>query len=281
MKGMTNAQKDTSDLATKSEVALKADMSVLEAKADQSALNATNTEVAKKANQSDLSALQTRMTTAESDIDALQQSSGTSIIGGTGISIGADGKTINHSNSISAGSVGSATQVPVLRFDAQGHCTSKSYETIYPPTTSGSAGQVWTSDGSGQGHWANPSTPNIVINNIEKFYDKEGTRIRAVAVTYSITNHTGGATITTTYLYDPSDDDSYAGIWKGRVIDTTAANRIVEFDESSSYTTRTDSISNSNLIQGVLTIGIKGIAYTNTQVKGISITVGNTSVGII
>ncbi len=272
MKGMTNAQKDTSDLATNATVATKA---------NQTALDATNAEVAKKANQSDLTALQTRMTTAESDIDALQQSSGTSIIGGTGISIGADGKTINHSNSISAGSVGSATQVPVLRFDAQGHCTSKSYETIYPPTTSGSAGQVWTSDGSGQGHWANPSTPNIVINNIEKFYDKEGTKIRAVVVTYSITNHTGGATITTSYIYDPSDDDSYAGIWKGRVTAVTPANRIVEFGESPSGTTRTDSISNSNLIQGVLTIGIKGTAYTTTQVMGLSITVGNTSVGII
>lgn len=50
MKGITNAQKDVSDLATKGELALKA---------DQSALDSTNTEIAKKANQSDLTALQT------------------------------------------------------------------------------------------------------------------------------------------------------------------------------------------------------------------------------
>ena len=49
MKGMTNAQKDTSDLATNATVATKA---------DQSALDATNAEVSKKANQSDLVALQ-------------------------------------------------------------------------------------------------------------------------------------------------------------------------------------------------------------------------------
>lgn len=54
VKGMTNAQKDTSNLATKSELGLKA---------NQSALDATNTEVGKKANQSALDA--TNATVAE------------------------------------------------------------------------------------------------------------------------------------------------------------------------------------------------------------------------
>lgn len=111
--------------------------------------------------ETDITFLNSRMATAEGEIDALQQSSGTSIIGGTGISIGADGKTINHRNSISAGSVGSGTSIPVLTFDAQGHCTNKTFVTVYPPTTAGTAGQVWTSDGSGVGSWQTPSqTPS-------------------------------------------------------------------------------------------------------------------------
>jgi len=69
MKGMTNAQKDVSNLATKTE---------LSAKADQSALEATNTEVGKKANQSDLTALQT---TVEGKQDKLTAGEGISIVG--------------------------------------------------------------------------------------------------------------------------------------------------------------------------------------------------------
>lgn len=69
MKGMTNAQKDVSDLATKGE---------LTQKADQSALDSTNTEVAKKANQSDLTALQT---TVEGKQDKLTAGEGITIVG--------------------------------------------------------------------------------------------------------------------------------------------------------------------------------------------------------
>lgn len=69
MKGMTNAQKDTSDLATKSE---------LSAKADVSALNSTNATVATKANQSDLTALQNGVAPAFKEV-----------------SVGADGKSLD------------------------------------------------------------------------------------------------------------------------------------------------------------------------------------------
>ena len=73
--------------------------------------------------------------------------------GGTGISL--NGATINHSNSVTAQTsyVGSATSVPMIKYDAQGHITSTSTATIYPPTTPGNAGQVWVSDGSGAGAW--------------------------------------------------------------------------------------------------------------------------------
>ena len=73
--------------------------------------------------------------------------------GGTGISL--NGATINHSNSVTAQTsyVGSATSVPMIKYDAQGHITATSTATIYPPTTPGSAGQVWVSDGNGAGAW--------------------------------------------------------------------------------------------------------------------------------
>lgn len=67
MKGMTNAQKDVSDLATKGELALKA---------DQSALDSTNTEVAKKANQSDLTALQTTVEGKADDSNLIPKTNG-------------------------------------------------------------------------------------------------------------------------------------------------------------------------------------------------------------
>ena len=72
---------------------------------------------------------------------------------GTGIAL--DGATINHSNSITAKTsyVGSATAVPRIQYDAQGHITACTTATIYPPTSAGSAGQVWVSDGSGAGAW--------------------------------------------------------------------------------------------------------------------------------
>lgn len=72
---------------------------------------------------------------------------------GTGLAL--DGTTINHSNSVTAKTsyVGSATAVPRIQYDAQGHITACTTATIYPPTTVGSAGQVWVSDGSGAGAW--------------------------------------------------------------------------------------------------------------------------------
>lgn len=77
---------------------------------------------------------------------------------GTGISI--SGTTINHSNSITAKTsyVGSATAVPRIQYDAQGHITACTTATIYPPTTVGTSGQYWESDGSGAGAWVTKDT---------------------------------------------------------------------------------------------------------------------------
>lgn len=85
------------------------------------------------------------------------------IVAGTGISIASDGKTINHSNSITARTsyLGGSTTVPMIKIDAQGHITAYSATTIYPPTSSGTAEQIWTSDGSGQGVWKSKDTAPV------------------------------------------------------------------------------------------------------------------------
>lgn len=77
---------------------------------------------------------------------------------GTGISL--SGATINHSNSVTAATsyVGSATKVPMIKYDAQGHITAMTTATIYPPTSAGAAGQMWVSDGSGAGTWKHKIT---------------------------------------------------------------------------------------------------------------------------
>lgn len=74
---------------------------------------------------------------------------------GTGISIGEDGITIGHSNSVTAKTayVGSATAIPRIKYDSEGHITGTTTVTVYPPTTVGESGQVWVSDGSGAGAW--------------------------------------------------------------------------------------------------------------------------------
>ena len=117
-----------------------ADISALESgKVDKSTQSAKDSEQ------------DTSIATAQSTADGKQDP----IVAGTGISIGSDGKTINHSNSITAKTsyVGSATAVPRLKFDAQGHITGVTTATIYPPTSAGTSGQVWVSDGSGAGSW--------------------------------------------------------------------------------------------------------------------------------
>ena len=83
---------------------------------------------------------------------------GTTVIAGTGLSFSGD--TLNHSNAVTAATsyVGSATAVPQIKYDAQGHITGTTTATIYPPTTAGTSGQYWKSDGSGQGVWQSLST---------------------------------------------------------------------------------------------------------------------------
>lgn len=74
---------------------------------------------------------------------------------GTGIVI-SENKVSLGTSGVTAGSKGSATQIPVLTVDAYGRVTALSGTTVYPPTSAGTANQYWRSDGSGAGVWTTP-----------------------------------------------------------------------------------------------------------------------------
>lgn len=86
-------------------------------------------------------------------LTALETDKQDTMSAGTGIAL--DGTTINHSNSVTAKTtyVGSAMKALMVKYDSQGHITATSTATMYPPTTVGTAGEIWTSDGSGVGNW--------------------------------------------------------------------------------------------------------------------------------
>ena len=86
-------------------------------------------------------------TATQTALDAKQAT----VTAGTGLAF--DGATLNHSNSITAGSQGSATSIPVITYDAEGHISSAGASTVYPPTEAGTANQYWRSQGSGVGVW--------------------------------------------------------------------------------------------------------------------------------
>ena len=123
-----------------------------------------------------------RIGTCESNISALQAGKQDKLTAGTNITISgntisASGGTITAGEGISVSgtqvslksigsskSAGSGTSVPVVSIDAYGRVTSLNSTTIYPPTTAGKAGQVWTSDGSGAGSWQTPNSYPIISN---------------------------------------------------------------------------------------------------------------------
>ena len=172
--------------------------------------------------------------TAKSTADGKQNP----IVAGTGISVASDGKTINHSNSVTPQTsyVGDATAVPRLKFDAQGHITGVSTATIYPPTSAGSAGQVWVSNGSGAGTWKNKTLKFIDVSASSWTADTEFSdyeykcTIPLTGVTssdysdviFNVTEATSGnyAPISRTY-------DGGVYIW-GKVNDAITVNIIVE-----------------------------------------------------
>ena len=57
--------------------------------------------------------------------------------------------------------LGSATKIPMIQYDSQGHITKATSVEVYPPTDVGKAGQIWESDGLGPGSWVSKDTTPI------------------------------------------------------------------------------------------------------------------------
>lgn len=108
---------------------------------------------------------------------------------GAGITVGEDG-TIGHTNEMeaSASYVGGTTAVPMIKIDENGHVVALTKQTIYPPTSAGEAGQVWTSDGAGAGKWAEPAGG--------------GKKLYTGAITDLITRASGSGTVTVLKDFD-------------------------------------------------------------------------------
>lgn len=110
------------------------------------------------------------------------------ITNGTGLSW--NGNTLNHSNSVTSATKGSTTAIPQITYDAQGHITSVTEKTVYPPTTAGTSGQYWKSDGSGAGTWTTPSSSPSSGSN---------TLISSGAVYSALANYLTTASASSTY----------------------------------------------------------------------------------
>ncbi len=83
---------------------------------------------------------------------------------GNGISIGTVSSVPNtiylatQSGVASPGTeVGSATAIPKITVNAQGIVTKTDSVAVYPPTSVGTSGQYWKSQGSGEGIWTTPA----------------------------------------------------------------------------------------------------------------------------
>lgn len=76
---------------------------------------------------------------------------------GTGLSLSSNTVSLAASG-VTAGTYGSTTAIPAITVDTYGRVTSVSTKTVYPPTSAGTSGYVWTSDGSGQGVWDDPDS---------------------------------------------------------------------------------------------------------------------------
>ena len=98
------------------------------------------------------------------------------ITAGTGLSFGTgtDAAKLGHTNSVTENTTGtgSATAIPIVKYDAQGHITSVTTATVYPPTAGETAdAAVWTSNGASTvGKWKSIAQTSMTAksNNASK-----------------------------------------------------------------------------------------------------------------
>lgn len=74
-----------------------------------------------------------------------------------------DGVKVSHKTSgATVDTKGSDEEIPIFTIDEYGHITTLSSISVYPPTTKGEAGQIWSSGGAeAKGVWINPSDLSV------------------------------------------------------------------------------------------------------------------------
>lgn len=154
------------------------------------------------------------------------------ITNGTGLSW--NGNTLNHSNSITSATKGSTTAIPQITYDAQGHITSVTEKTVYPPTTAGTSGQYWKSDGSGAGTWTTPSSSPS---------SGSSTLISSGAVYSALANYLTTTSASSIYQTKISSTNKVSA---DNVDDTGTTNKFVTASEKSQISTNTSAIGDSN-----------------------------------
>ncbi len=197
---------------------------------------------------------------------------------GTGISItkSASEFKINHSNVVTAGSAGSATAIPVITWDGQGHLKTVSSSTVYPPTKAGTKGQLWVSKGEGEGVWT--STADISVGKASEADHATNADVAETAKTLNSGTVGGeikpvyfknGVPVAITHIIEkdvPSDavftDTKYTARAGGGLV----LNGTEFFINSAGSTTRSTSEFVSSELLHSLLMGSKGVyAVSNTK----------------
>lgn len=89
---------------------------------------------------------------------------------GTGISIGTVSDVANtiylpDQANVTAAEYGSGTSIPKLTVSKQGIVTKTDSVTVYPPTSAGTSGQVWRSQGAGVGAWTSIAASSMTASS--------------------------------------------------------------------------------------------------------------------
>ena len=156
------------------------------------------------------------------------------ITAGTGLS--KSGATLNHSNSITSATKGSTTAIPQITYDAQGHITAVTEKTVYPPTTAGTSGQYWKSDGSATGTWTTPSSSPTSGSN---------TLISSGAVYTALQNYLTTTSASSTYQTKISSTNKVSA---DNVDDSTTTNKFVTSAEKTAIGLIGDSNTSGTII---------------------------------
>lgn len=183
------------------------------------------------------------------------------------------------SSGVTAGTYGSSTVIPQITVGSDGRVTKVTNVTVYPPTSAGTSGQVWTSDGNGAGYWSTISTASPVS---ELSYSNTS-KSKSESTIY-LTDDEVNAKIRTGYTLTWLANSSAIGSKSGTVsiVETLS---IVTSDNSTVTKTRSGSgiISNSVLLSGSTTVYLQNNTVTvgsDTLSYGLNATVTNVQIGL-